>query len=83
VDAAVGGEVVYLTRAGQRVAAVVPPDVAAAGQAAVTALEDAADLRDARRRLAESRLAGEEPISHETMLDWYQRVLAAHPANDQ
>jgi antitoxin (DNA-binding transcriptional repressor) of toxin-antitoxin stability system len=53
VEAAEGGEVVYLTRHGQRVAAVVPPEVAAAGLAAVVALEDAADLRDARAALAE------------------------------
>jgi len=31
----------------------VPGDVAAAGEAAVRALEDAADLRDAREALAE------------------------------
>jgi hypothetical protein len=53
VDAAAGGEVVYLTRDGERFAAVVPPEVAAAGQAAVIALQDAADVRDARAALAE------------------------------
>jgi hypothetical protein len=45
VDAAEHGEVVYLVRDGQRFAAIVPPDVAAAGAAAVEALEDAEDLR--------------------------------------
>jgi antitoxin (DNA-binding transcriptional repressor) of toxin-antitoxin stability system len=53
VNAAEGGQVVYLTRRGRPVAAVVPPEVAAAGYAAVTALEDAADLRAARDALAD------------------------------
>jgi hypothetical protein len=47
VDAAEHGEVVYLMRGGQRFAAIVPPDVAAAGAAAVEALEDAHRLVDA------------------------------------
>ena len=48
VDAAEHGHVVYLTRNGEPVAAVVPADVAAAGAAAIEALEDAADIRAAR-----------------------------------
>jgi antitoxin (DNA-binding transcriptional repressor) of toxin-antitoxin stability system len=48
VDAAEHGQVVYLTRNGEPVAAVVPADVAAAGAAAIDALEDAADVRAAR-----------------------------------
>jgi antitoxin (DNA-binding transcriptional repressor) of toxin-antitoxin stability system len=47
VDAAEHGQVVYLTRNGATIAAVVPADVAAAGAAAVEALEDAEDLRAA------------------------------------
>ena len=53
VDAAVDGQVVYLTRNGEPVAAIVPADVAIAGAAAVEALEDAEDLRAARAALAE------------------------------
>lgn len=53
VDAAVDGQVVYLTHDGEPVAAIVPADVAAAGLAAVEALEDAHDLRAAREALAE------------------------------
>ncbi|MFN2496786.1 MAG: hypothetical protein ABR608_12890 [Pseudonocardiaceae bacterium] len=53
VDAAVGGQVVYLTRNGRPVAAIVPADVAVAGAAAVEALEDAEDLQAARAALAE------------------------------
>jgi hypothetical protein len=41
-DAAERREVTYLTQSGRRVAAIVPLDVAAAGEAAVEALEDAA-----------------------------------------
>lgn len=52
VDAAVDGEVVYLTRDGKPAAAIVPPDVAAAGAAAIEALENADDLRVALERLA-------------------------------
>ncbi|MBN1174502.1 MAG: hypothetical protein JXA67_20205 [Micromonosporaceae bacterium] len=75
VAAAESGEVVYLTRHGATVAAIVPPEVAAAGVAAVIALEDAADLRLARAALAEPG----EPTSHETMLARYADVLAAFP----
>lgn len=53
VDAAVGGQVVYLIRNGEPVAAIVPADVAIAGAAAVEALEDAEDIRAARAALAE------------------------------
>jgi hypothetical protein len=55
--------------------------VAAAGEAAVIALDDAADLREARQRLAESRRAGEEPIPHQAMLDRYKPALLTHPAD--
>jgi antitoxin (DNA-binding transcriptional repressor) of toxin-antitoxin stability system len=75
VAAAEDGEVVYLTRRGAPVAAIVPPDVAAAGMAAVIALEDAADLRAARVALAEVGA----PVSHDEMLTRYADVLAAHP----
>jgi hypothetical protein len=54
-DAAENHQVIYLTDAnGRRLAAIVPADVAAAGTAAVEALEEAADLEAARR-------AAEEP----------------------
>jgi hypothetical protein len=53
-DAAERGQVVYLTDPqGRRLAAVVPADVAAAGAAAVEALEDAADHATAADALAE------------------------------
>jgi antitoxin (DNA-binding transcriptional repressor) of toxin-antitoxin stability system len=48
VDAAVGGDVVYLTRGGETVAAVVPADAAEY----LEALEDAADIIAARRALS-------------------------------
>jgi antitoxin (DNA-binding transcriptional repressor) of toxin-antitoxin stability system len=75
VAAAEGGEVVYLTRSGAPVAAIVPPDVAAAGMAAVIALADAADVRAARAARAE----GGAPISHDEMLAQYADTLAAYP----
>ncbi len=54
-DAAENHQVIYLTDAtGRRLAAIVPADVAAAGTAAIEALEEAADLEAARR-------AAEEP----------------------
>jgi len=53
-DAAERGHVVYLTdSSGQRLAAIVPARIAAAGTAAVEALEDAADLEAARRAATE------------------------------
>ena len=53
-DAAERGQVVYLTDPqGRRLAAIVPADVAAAGTAAINALEDAADLAAAEDALAE------------------------------
>ena len=82
VEAAEGGEVVYLTRRGETVAAVVPPDVAAAGYAAVTALEDAADARAGREALARIK-AGEATIPHSEVLAMYSDDLAAHPDDDR
>lgn len=57
-DEAAGGEVVYLTRAGRRVAAVVPAGVAAAGAAAVEALQDAEDIADADAAMDEFEASG-------------------------
>jgi hypothetical protein len=52
--AAERGQVVYLTDPqGHRLAAIVPADVAAAGAAAIEALEDAADRATAEEALAE------------------------------
>lgn len=52
--AAERGQVVYLTDPqGRRLAAIVPASVAAAGAAAIEALEDAADLAAAEDALAE------------------------------
>jgi hypothetical protein len=53
-DAAERGQVVYLTDPqGRRIAAIVPASVAAAGTAAIEALEDTADLAVAEEALAE------------------------------
>jgi antitoxin (DNA-binding transcriptional repressor) of toxin-antitoxin stability system len=52
-DEAAGGEVVYLTRGGRRVAAIVPVAAGAAGMAALEAFEDAEDERAAAEALAE------------------------------
>ena len=53
-DAAERGQVVYLTDPdGRRLAAIVPASVAAAGAAAIEALEDADDLAAAEAALAE------------------------------
>lgn len=57
--AAYGGEVVYLTRRGRRVAAIVPADLVEA----IEAEEDAKDLSAAKAALAE----GGEPISLERL----------------
>jgi antitoxin (DNA-binding transcriptional repressor) of toxin-antitoxin stability system len=78
VDAAVDGQVVYLMRDGQPVAAVVPADVATAGAAAVEALEEAEDIRAARAALA--GCAPRVPLSE--VLAEYADDLAAHPDID-
>ena len=75
VDAAERGQVVYLTRNGEPIAAIVPADVAAAGAAAIEALEDAANLRAARA-------ARDEPgptIPLADVLAKYSDDLAAYP----
>jgi hypothetical protein len=78
VDAAEHGEVVYLVRDGQRFAAIVPPDVAAAGAAAVEALEDAEDLRVALAVRAE----GGPTVPLADVLAEYADDLAAYPDDD-
>ncbi|MGI8647733.1 MAG: hypothetical protein ACR2JX_05840 [Mycobacteriales bacterium] len=65
VDAVEDGNMVYLTDHHRRVAAIVPVEVAAAGLAAVTAIEDAALVAAARQVLAE----GGETIPLEQVLD--------------
>ena len=53
-EAAERGQVVYLTDSqGRRIAAIVPASVAAAGTAAIGALEDVADLAVGQEALAE------------------------------
>jgi hypothetical protein len=53
-EVAARGQVVYLTDPqGRRIAAIVPASVAAAGAAAIEALEDAADLAAAEEAMAE------------------------------
>lgn len=52
-ESAERGQVVYVTEHGQRLAAIVPPEVAAAGAAAVEAFEDAMDAAAARAALEE------------------------------
>jgi hypothetical protein len=53
-DAAERGQVVYLTDPqGRRIAAIVPASVAAAGAAAIEALEEATDLAAGEEALAE------------------------------
>lgn len=75
VDAAVAGHVVYLTHNGEPAAAIVPPDVAAAGAAAIEALEDTEDVRAA--------LADPEPsIPMSDMLAAYAADLTDFPDTD-
>lgn len=75
VDAAEHGQVVYLTRNGEPIAAVVPADVAAAGAAAVEALEDGEDIRAARAALAEP---GPDVPMSEVWAD-YADILGPYP----
>lgn len=70
-EAARGGEVIYLTEHGQRLAAIVPADVAAAIEAA----EDADDITAA---LA-ARTEPGEPIPLDDVLAKYADDLAAYP----
>ncbi|GAA5174094.1 hypothetical protein GCM10023321_77200 [Pseudonocardia eucalypti] len=79
VKAAASGEVVYLTRDGRATAAIVPPDVAAAGAAAIQALEDAADIRAAEAALADSG----PTIPHEEVMAMYADDLAAYPETEE
>jgi antitoxin (DNA-binding transcriptional repressor) of toxin-antitoxin stability system len=53
VDAAEHGQIVYLTRNGEPIAAIVPANVAGTAAAAVEALEDAEDIRAAHAALAD------------------------------
>lgn len=79
VDAAVDGQVVYLTHNGEPAAAIVPPDVAAAGAAAIEALEDADDVRAARAALADP----EPSIPMSEVLAVYADDLATYPDTDE
>lgn len=79
VDAAVDGQVVYLTRNGEPAAAIVPPEVAAAGTAAIEALADADDVRAARAALSDP----EPSIPMSEIMAAYADDLAAHPDTDQ
>ncbi len=75
VDAAVAGHVVYLTHNGEPAAAIVPPDVAAAGAAAIEALEHTEDVRAA--------LSDPEPsIPMSDMLAAYAADLTDFPDTD-
>lgn len=63
-EAADRGQVVYLVgRDGTRLAAIVPPNVAAAGAAAIEALEEADDLATAEIALAEWERDGHRTYS--------------------
>jgi antitoxin (DNA-binding transcriptional repressor) of toxin-antitoxin stability system len=75
VEAAEYGQVVYLLRNGEPVAAVVRADMAAAGAAAVEALEDAEDVHAARAALADP----EPDIPLADVLAKYADDLAAYP----
>jgi antitoxin (DNA-binding transcriptional repressor) of toxin-antitoxin stability system len=78
VDAAEHGQVVYLTRNGEPIAAIVPADVATAGAAAVEALEDAEDLRVALAR----RAKGEPTIPMADILAEYADDLDTYPDDE-
>jgi hypothetical protein len=63
-DAAERGQVIYLTGPdGRRLAAIVPANVAAAGAAAIEALEDADDLAIAEAALAQWEADGRRTYS--------------------
>ena len=57
-DEAASGEVVYLTRGGRRVAAIVPVAAGAAGMAALEALENAEDAAAADAAMDEYEAGG-------------------------
>lgn len=75
VDEAAHGQVVYLTRNGEPIAAIVPADVAAAGAAAIEALEDGEDVRAARAALADP---GPDIPMSEVWAD-YADILGPYP----
>ncbi|WP_236793852.1 hypothetical protein [Amycolatopsis sp. GM8] len=79
VDAAADGQVVYLTRNGEAIAAIVPTDVATAGAGALEALEDADDIRAARAALADP----EPSIPMAEVWAEYADDLAAYPDTDE
>lgn len=78
VDAAMAGHVVHLTRNGEPAAAIVPPDVAAAGAAAIEELEDAEDVRAALAALADP----DPSIPMSDVRAAYAADLAAFPGTD-
>ncbi len=63
-DAAHSGEVIYLIRDGQRIAAMVSAEVATAGAGAIEALEDAEDIAAVRA----ARAARGPRVPHEQVL---------------
>lgn len=75
VDAAEHGQVVYLTRNGQPIAAIVPANVARTVAAAVEALEDADDIRAALAALADPSPS----IPMTDIMAKYADDLAAYP----
>jgi hypothetical protein len=75
VAVAIGGDVVYLTRGGEAVAAVVPADAAEY----LEALEDAADVIAARRALSHQ----EQRIPLSELLAENAAILAEYPADKQ
>lgn len=75
VDAAEHGQVVYLTRNGQPIAAIVPANVARTAAAAVEALEDADDIRAALAALADPSPS----IPMTDIMAKYADDLAAYP----